>query len=379
MTIQAREIIQYRGKSYSLYDFPLEPFKKQHPEFPFPGRCSAAWRGYVGHWKIEQDKLYLCLLGLGQHTMEEVFGHSEPVFAQWYSGFLKLGIVKEKHNVLHTYCFHEDVLRCVVKDGVIVSKQIVKEFDEYDFRAPGKYADKTILQCVIYGVMNHVLPVDFVAKEYVQTLVRFFKNDSSFKERIEIPVLQDRYATLSQNIPSYFLRDRRAMVTDSFVAIEKVKYPPNEDNTSELLSQLLEDILGADFSAMQTLSKKGFEDAPVSYNTILLNPDISYLEQAVFEDEDFSIPPHFMRKGRIIKLLKTFEINRLNSTIFEYEPVLVEKPLVINESVRRVNAEKFREKYGAAYDETENVYLSAMTQDELWKKYGYLLEPQKDV
>lgn len=373
MTMQAREIIEYRGEEYSLYDFPLERFKKQHPEFPFWGRCSAAWRGYVGHWKIEQDKLYLCSLSWGQHTMKDLFGDSEPVFAQWYSGSLKLGIDKEKCNFLHTYHFHEDVLRCVVKDGVIVSKQIIKEFDEYDFKAPGKYADKAILQCVIYGAMNHVLPLDFVAKEYVETLVRFFTKDT-FKKRIEIPVLPERYAMLSQNIPCYFLHNRCAMVTDYFVAIEKTNILPNEDNLPELISQLLEDILSADFSVMQTLSKNGFEDAPVSYNTILLNPDINYLEQEVFEDEDFFIPPHFIRKDRTIKLLKTFEINRLNSTIFEYKPVFIDKPLVINESVLRVNAEKFREIHGAVYDEAEAIYLSSMTPNDLQEEYGYLLD-----
>lgn len=305
--------------------------------------------------------------------MKEVFGYPEPVFAQWYSGSLRLGIDKEKHNILHTYCFHEDVLGCVVKDGVIMSKQIIKEFDEFDFRAPGKYADKTILQCVIGGAMNHFLPVDCVTEEYIETLVHFFTKDT-FKKQIEIPVLPERYAMLSQNIPCYFLHNRCAMVTDYFVAIEKTNVLPNEDNVPELLSQLLEDILSADFSVMQTLSKNGFEDAPVSDNTILLNPDINYLEQEMFEDEDFFIPPHLIRKDRTIKLLKTFEINRLSSTKFEYQPVFVNQPLVINEAVRRVNIEKFRETHGAVYDEAEDIYLSAMTQNELQEEYGYLLD-----
>ena len=125
---------------------------------------------------------------------------------------------------------------------------------------------------------------------------------------------------------------------------------------------------------MQTLSKKGFENAPISHHTILLNPDIKYLEQAMFEEEDFYIPPHLIRKDCILTLLKTFEINRLNSTIFEYKPVLVNQPLVINESVRRVNAEKFREKYGAVFQETEGIYLPAMSQKELREEYGYLLD-----
>ena len=52
---------------------------------------------------------------------------------------------------------------------------------------------------------------------------------------------------------------------------------------------------------------------------------------------------------------------------------MVNQPLVINESVRRVNTEKLREKYGAVYEEAEDIYLPAMPQKELRKQYGYLL------
>ena len=53
---------------------------------------------------------------------------------------------------------------------------------------------------------------------------------------------------------------------------------------------------------------------------------------------------------------------------------MVNQPLVINEAVRRVNAEKFREKYGAVYEEAENIYLPALSQKELREEYGYLLD-----
>ena len=84
----------------------------------------------------------------------------------------------------------------------------------------------------------------------------------------------------------------------------------------------------------------------------------------------------FIRKDCKITLLKTFEINRLSNTKFEYKPVFIDKPLVINESVRRVNNEKFREIHEAVYDEAEDIYQSAMTQNELQKKYGYFFHPQ---
>lgn len=371
MTMQASEIIDYRGKSYPVSDYPLEPFKKQHPESSFPGRCSAAWRGYQGYWKIEKDELYLCSLGWAQHTMDELFGHTKPVFANWYSGKLRMGIDRERYNAFHTVSFHEDVLQFMVKDGIIVSKQMIKEFDEFAFNPPAKY-DETILQDVIGGKMNGIFPVDDEVKEYVETLTRFFTKDD-YKKRIRIPVLPEKYGYLNQNISDYFLYNRQATVTYNSVAIEKVN-DSYKDYTPELLSQLLEDILSADFSTMQTLSKKGFENAPISDETILLNPDIQCLEQAVFEEEDFCIPPHFIRKNRIIKLVKTFKIKRLNSTIFEYKPVLINRPLVINESVRRVNTEKFREKYAAVYEEAEDIYLHALSQKELRKKYGYLLD-----
>lgn len=202
-------------------------------------------------------------------------------------------------------------------------------------------------------------PVDDEVKEYINSLGLFFTKDN-YKRRIEVPVLPEKYAYLNQNISDDLFYHRRAMVTGHSVTIEKVNDDSYKNYTPELLSQLLEDILSADFSSMQTLCKKG--------------PDIQCLEQAIFEEEDFCIPPHFIRKDRIVNLLKTFEIIRLNTTIFEYKPVLVNQPLVINEAVRRVNAEKFRETYGAVYEEAENIYLSALSQKELREEYGYLLD-----
>lgn len=133
----------------------MEPFKEQHREFPFHGRCSAAWRGYQGCWKIEQDKLYLCSLRWA-HILWRNFSAIQTRYLQtWYSGTLRLGIDREKYNVFHTGSFHEDVLQFMVKNGIIVRKQMIKEFDEFDFNPPAKY-DETILQDVIGGKMNSV-------------------------------------------------------------------------------------------------------------------------------------------------------------------------------------------------------------------------------
>lgn len=97
MTVQIKEVIHYQGQSHRLLDQPLECYFElggARPEFNV--NCSALWRGYVGTWEINQNRLYL--IGLRgtlkdgtQANLATVFpGYPERVFAHWYSGTLHI-------------------------------------------------------------------------------------------------------------------------------------------------------------------------------------------------------------------------------------------------------------------------------------------------
>ena len=93
MTLQIAEKLTYNGQKYELHTEPLRPYLYKHP-IDRPGRthsfCTACRRGYVGHWAIEDDKLYLvqldCLELPPRNALDDLFPGQQKVFAEWFSG-----------------------------------------------------------------------------------------------------------------------------------------------------------------------------------------------------------------------------------------------------------------------------------------------------
>ena len=93
MTVQIAEILKYNGQEYELHTEPLKSYLYE-PPIKRPGRthsfCTACWRGYVGHWAIEDDKLYLveldCLELPPRNALDDIFSGQQKVFAEWFSG-----------------------------------------------------------------------------------------------------------------------------------------------------------------------------------------------------------------------------------------------------------------------------------------------------
>ena len=110
------------------------------PRSPFRGldTWSSLWRGYIGHWAICQDRLYL--LGLFRPTwgkpghplrrrrleMGLIFpGFEKRVFAHWYSGTLRV-LDGEMLNYSHggyMSVFERDLL-IEVEQGVVTGTRI---------------------------------------------------------------------------------------------------------------------------------------------------------------------------------------------------------------------------------------------------------------
>jgi len=61
MTAQEREMLYYNGKTYWLATEPLKQlFDLMGDDRPvLVSGSTSCWRGYVGTWEIENDKLFL--------------------------------------------------------------------------------------------------------------------------------------------------------------------------------------------------------------------------------------------------------------------------------------------------------------------------------
>lgn len=61
MTAQRREHLIYDNKEYYLATEPLYPYLKDN-NISFTTPSTNCWRGYIGYWIIENNKLYLTKL-----------------------------------------------------------------------------------------------------------------------------------------------------------------------------------------------------------------------------------------------------------------------------------------------------------------------------
>lgn len=97
MTAQIGERIYIDGQEHGLCTYPLTPYMVSLPSPQgFRAPHTALWRGYIGTWEINGDRLYLIAiegeLNSGEAvTLETLFpGFPDRVFAHWYSGRLRV-------------------------------------------------------------------------------------------------------------------------------------------------------------------------------------------------------------------------------------------------------------------------------------------------
>lgn len=111
--------------------------------------CTACWRGYVGTWLIENDRLYLVDISAyledgSEANLQSLFPLAkEKVFADWFTGTLRIPqgkILDYVHGgYLSTY---EQDLFLEIKKGYLVNKSVKKNkkpepegWDEFDLPA----------------------------------------------------------------------------------------------------------------------------------------------------------------------------------------------------------------------------------------------------
>jgi len=132
MTAQISEKLKYKGKKYDMCSEPLKAyFALAGIKFKPKVICSALSRGYVGSWKIIDDRLYLVKLKNGydkdaKSCMAEYFpDHPDGVFAEWYSGKIRLPqgeLLKYVHGGYASV--YESDLFLTVKNGILTKTKV---------------------------------------------------------------------------------------------------------------------------------------------------------------------------------------------------------------------------------------------------------------
>ena len=161
MTAQFREILTLEGKQYGMISEPLDPliikeFNGQKEGYPdgyptlYPS-CTACWRGYIGHWLISNNQLWLedvrgsnevddgkIYVEVAQDQLKLLdwrktfFNYQQGnIKAQWFSGKLVVemgGLIEYVHMGFEST--YEKYLLMDIKNGNVLSNQIIpgKEF-----------------------------------------------------------------------------------------------------------------------------------------------------------------------------------------------------------------------------------------------------------
>jgi hypothetical protein len=131
MTAQAGEKIIYKGNSYSMGSEPLTPYLKNlnRPIYVLsPGTHIS--RGYLGSWEVRGEQLFLMDLVIygreyKKENIEYVFPGKTEVFADWFTGDVKLASGKMLHYVHAGFgsVFEEDIFLSFYK-GVLVNERV---------------------------------------------------------------------------------------------------------------------------------------------------------------------------------------------------------------------------------------------------------------
>ncbi|MFN5171231.1 MAG: hypothetical protein ACK5DD_16565 [Cyclobacteriaceae bacterium] len=137
-TGQEGERVIYRGDTLTMLCEPLEiylqknePRQRFHPSLE-SGCSTALWRGYVGLWRIENNRLFLVdvyVCGDKKRSIrDKIFkGQDSEIIADWFTGdlFIEKGkVIKYNHSGYDRY--HEMEIVANVNGGVIENEKEYK-------------------------------------------------------------------------------------------------------------------------------------------------------------------------------------------------------------------------------------------------------------
>jgi hypothetical protein len=148
MTAQIGESILYNGEEYSMASEPLNQYLQTRNDIELVSNSSACWRGYYGDWEILDDKLYLIGLkayikGYREVGINYFFPQKQTVFANWFSGEIRIpkGEMLDYVHLGYASLYEKDLF-LVFKNGKLISKYEIDNFDEYQERMIKKEKEK---------------------------------------------------------------------------------------------------------------------------------------------------------------------------------------------------------------------------------------------
>jgi hypothetical protein len=133
MTAQEREVLYYNYKTYWLSTEPLKPlFNLMGDDKPvLESGSTFCWRGYVGKWEIDNDKLFL--IDFYGHTtdyvevsMDFIFQYQKKAFTGWFTGEIKIPQGKMLHyeHLGYSSIFERDLFLEFNKAALVGSREI---------------------------------------------------------------------------------------------------------------------------------------------------------------------------------------------------------------------------------------------------------------
>ena len=130
MTIQARDILTYRGEKTTIATEPLKSYLETRSDVGFIFKSTGLVRGYIGTWEIKNNQLYLILLlGFVENNkkvdLSYLFPNKTEVFADWFSGDIRIpeGELLNKINLGYASIFEKDRI-LTIKEGILISETV---------------------------------------------------------------------------------------------------------------------------------------------------------------------------------------------------------------------------------------------------------------
>jgi hypothetical protein len=370
MTNQALESLTYRDETFSLFGSPLYPFLEKNKQINFELFTTAHWRGYQGSWLLKDDSLYITNLESSNYTYEDIFNSNEPVLADWYSGILKYGFGEYQYDDWSGY--YDNYVWLKFENGKVVDKKITMLFSNANEISFGKYKGKK-LEDILYGKIKRNTYTT-IKKLFECILSYLSQEDYSFKVQCGKFEVNPEDIDLANKTREYGVE---YFLTQNYIATSTKVFWENssDDNIAEKLSELLERIFKSDFTIPFTLRKQTFsQETEIAENCLLINPDVKYLNWALKNIEFFTINPLFLNETYNLKRLKSFNTNRLNKTIFEYEPIIENIEYKFPDQTQRTNQQKFEKKNQVLVDYENKLLVPDLTTEEMMLKYGYYLD-----
>lgn len=137
MTAQLPEMILYNNKIYGMATEPLEKYLQEKKDIEFRFFCSACWRSYIGAWEIKDNMLFLCSIAMYLVGYEEpvgidvLFPNRQKVFAEWFSGEIRIPEGKMLHYVHRGYeSIYEKDIFLDIHHGKLTGKREVENYNK---------------------------------------------------------------------------------------------------------------------------------------------------------------------------------------------------------------------------------------------------------